>query len=125
MTNSPAIGASILQAADFVRHGRWQEADAVLARVLTAHPDEPDGLQLLGLVRENQGRLGEAEQLLRQSLSARPKQSHVQVHLGRILAETGKHQEAIDLLQAAVQVQPDLFDALVKRFWGFWATGGR
>ncbi|HEY8255060.1 MAG TPA: tetratricopeptide repeat protein [Rhizomicrobium sp.] len=115
MNKSPAgfIGASILQAADFVRHGRWQEADAVLARVLAAHPDEPDGLQLLGLVRENQGRPAEAEQLLRRSLAARPKQPHVQVHLGRILAETGKHQQAIDLLQAAVKAKPDLFDAFV------------
>ena len=113
MNKGPAIGAPILQAADFVRHGRWQEADAVLARVLAAHPDEPDGLQLLGLVREHQGRAAEAEQLLRRSLSARPKQPHVQVHLGRILAETGKHREAIDLLQAAVQAQPDLFDGFV------------
>jgi tetratricopeptide (TPR) repeat protein len=115
MNKGPAgfIGASILQAADCVRHGRWQQAEEVLARVLAADPGEPDGLQLLGLVRENQGRLGEAEQLLRQSLSLRSKQPHVQVHLGRILAETGKHQQAIDLLQAAVQAQPDLFDALV------------
>ena len=96
-----------------VRHGRWQQADEILARVLAANPDEPDGLQLLGLVRENQGRLAEAEQLLRRSLAARPKQPHVQVHLGRILAEAGKHQEAIDLLQAAAQAQPDLFDAFV------------
>ena len=107
------IGASILQAADFVRHGRWQEAETILTRVLAAHPDEPDGLQLLGLVRENQGRQAEAEQLLRRSLSARPKQPHVQVHLGRLLAEAGRHQEAIDLLRAAVDAQPDHFDALV------------
>jgi tetratricopeptide (TPR) repeat protein len=115
MKKGPAdfIGASILQAADFVRQGRWQDADAVLARVLAARADEPDGLQLLGLVREHQGRLGEAEQLLRWSLSARPRQPHVRVHLGRILAETGKHREAIDLLQAAVQAQPDLFDGFV------------
>jgi tetratricopeptide (TPR) repeat protein len=115
MKRGPAslVSASILQAAEFVRQGQWQQADALLGRVLAAHPDEPDGLQLLGLVRENQGRLAEAEQLLRRSLTARPRQPHVQVHLGRILAETGKHQEAIDLLQAAVEAQPDLFDALV------------
>jgi tetratricopeptide (TPR) repeat protein len=107
------IGTSILQAADFVRQGRWQEAEAVLAHVLAAAPGEPDGLQLMGLVRENQGRRAEAEQLLRQSLSARPRQPHVQVHLGRILAETGRHQEAIDLLQASVAAQPDLLDAFI------------
>ena len=115
MKTGPAgpVGASILQAADFVRHGQWQQADALLTQVLAFNPAEPDGLQLLGLVREGQGRLAEAEQLLRQSLLARPQQPHVQVHLGRILAETGKHQQAIDLLQATVDAQPDLFDALV------------
>jgi len=115
MTKSPAgfIGASILQAADFVRHGRWQEAEEILARVLAVNPDEPDGLQLLGLVRENQDRLGEAEQFFRRSLSFRPNQPQVQVQLGRVLAQTGRHQEAIDQLQTAVRTQPDLFDAFL------------
>jgi tetratricopeptide (TPR) repeat protein len=107
------LAASILKSADLIRQGRWQQADAVLAPVLVANPREPDGLQLLGLVRESQGRLAEAEQLLRQSLSLRPKQPHVQLHLGRMLAELGRHQEAIDLLQAAVGAQPDFSDALV------------
>ena len=107
------LAASILQAADLVQQGQWQQAEAVLAQVLAADPGEPDGLQLLGLVREHQGRLAEAQSLLRQSLALRPKQPHVQVHLGRILAQTGRHQDAIDLLQAAVRAQPDLFDAFL------------
>src|SRR3569833_4463129 len=91
-----AIAASILRAADIVQRKQWPQAETVLIPLLAAHPGEPDGLQLLGLVRESQGRLAEAEQLLRQSLASRPKQPHVQVHLGRVLAETGRHQEAID-----------------------------
>jgi tetratricopeptide (TPR) repeat protein len=115
MGKGPAgfVAMSILQAADFVRHGRWPQAEAVLTPVLAAHPDEPDGLQLLGLVREQQGRPAEAEQLLRRSLVLRPKQPHVQLHLGRILAEAGRLQEAVDLLQAAVKAQPDLTDAFI------------
>jgi len=105
------IAASILQAADFVRQGEWRRAEVLLMQVLAANPGEPDGLQLLGLVRENQSRVADAEQLLRQSLALRPAQPHVQVHLGRILAQAGRHQDAIDVLQAAVQ--PDLFDAFV------------
>jgi len=97
------IAASILQAADFVRQGEWRRAEALLTQVLAANPGEPDGLQLLGLVRENQGRVADAESLLRQSLALRPKQPHVQVHLGRLLAQAGKHRDAIDVLQAAVQ----------------------
>lgn len=103
------IAASILQAADLVQHGRWLEAETVLAKILAARADEPDGLQLLGLVRENQGKLAEAEQLLRQSLALRPQQPHVQVHLGRVLAQAGKYQDAIDVLQAG----PQSFDVLI------------
>ncbi|HYS46600.1 MAG TPA: tetratricopeptide repeat protein, partial [Rhizomicrobium sp.] len=105
------FAASILQAADLVQRSQWRQAEELLAQVLAANPGEPDGLQLLGLVREHQDRLADAEALLRQSLVLRPNQPHVQVHLGRILAQAGRHQEAIDLLQAAAG--HDLFDAFV------------
>lgn len=108
-----SVAASVLRAADFVRQGAWQQAEQHLARLLATHPGEPDGLQLLGLVRENQGRLAEAEQLLRQSLVLRPVQPHVRVHLGRVLAQAGKHQDAIAVLQAAAGDQPGLFDAII------------
>ena len=107
------MAASILRAVDFVQQGQWRQAEEVLAQVLAANPGEPDGLQLLGLVREHQGRLAQAESLLRQSLILRPKQPQVQVHLGRVLAEAGRHQDAIDVLQKAVWANPDLFDAVV------------
>ncbi len=107
------VAALILQAAEFVRHGQWQQAETALLQVLAAKPQEPDGLQLLGLVRENQDRLAEAEQLLRRSLASRPDQPHVQVHLGRILAGAERYQEAIALLAAAARAEPGLFDAFV------------
>jgi len=115
MTGRPTNGlaASILQAAKLVQQGQWRQAEEVLTQVLAADPDEPDGLQLLGLVREHHGALAGAESLLRRSLALRPGLPHVQVHLGRILADAGKHQDAIDVLQAAAGAQPDLFDALV------------
>ena len=108
-----SVAASIQQAVELLRHGQWQQAEALLMPVLVAQPSEPDGLQLLGLVRENQGKLAEAEQLLRQSLASRPSQPHVQVHLGRVLAQMGRYPDAIAVLQAAAQAQPDLFDAFV------------
>jgi len=107
------VAASILEAANFVRQGQWDPADALLTQVLLSHPDEPDGLQLLGLVRENQNRLSDAEALLRRSLALRLGQPHVQVHLGRVLAQAGKHRDAIAVLQAAAEAQPDLVDAFV------------
>jgi tetratricopeptide (TPR) repeat protein len=107
------VATSVLQAAELVRRGQWQQAEQILAPLLAAHPGEPDALQLLGLVRENQGKLADAELLFRRSLALRPNQPYVQVHLGRVLAQMGRHQEAIAVLQKAAQAQPDLFDAFV------------
>jgi len=111
MTPGPTdvIAVSILQAADDIRGGQWRQAEAALSEILRMHPDEPDALQLLGLVREHQDKLAEAEQLLRRSLALRPNQPHVRVHLGRVLAGAGRHQDAIDLLAAA---QADDVEAL-------------
>ena len=117
------VAASILQVAELLRHGQWQQAEQKLMPLLAAHPGEPDGLQFLGLVRENQGRLAEAEQLLRQSLVSRPGQPHVQVHLGRVLAQAGKYQDAIAVLQGAAEAQPDLFDAFVIQAQVRFTTG--
>ena len=49
MTGRPTnwLAASVLEAANFVRQGRWEQADALLAQVLASHPGEPDALQLL------------------------------------------------------------------------------
>ena len=100
------FAASLLQAADLIRHGQWPAAEQALAPVLRADPREPDGLQLLGVVRAKQGRHGEAETLYRQSLALRPEQPHVQVQLAKVLATTGRHPEAIALLQDTVQAAP-------------------
>jgi tetratricopeptide (TPR) repeat protein len=87
MTGRPTdcLAASILQAANLVQQGQWQRAEEILAQVLAENRGEPDGLQLLGLVREHQGKLEEAQSLLRHSLASRPNQAHVQVHLGRTI----------------------------------------
>ncbi len=69
---------------------------------------EPDGLQLMGLVRAQQGRAPEAETLYRRSLSLAPKQPHVQANLGRLLIATGRSAEAITPLRAAVRAIPTM-----------------
>lgn len=110
---SGQIAALLGQAVQAMRLGQPAAAEAVLRRVLTLARNEPDALQLLGLVCAEQGRLAEAETQYRQSLAQRPKQPHVQTNLGKLLAATGRHEEAIGLLRAAVRAKPDLFDAVL------------
>ena len=104
------IAALIAQAVQSVRVGQLGAAEAMLRRVLGAVRNEPDALQLLGLVRAEQGQLVEAEALYRRSLSVKPKQPHVQANLGRLLIATGRSADAITPLRAAVRARPDLSD---------------
>ncbi|HEY5238739.1 MAG TPA: tetratricopeptide repeat protein, partial [Rhizomicrobium sp.] len=55
--------------------------ESTLLSVLQTKPDEPDALQLLGLLRRAQGRLPEAEALYRRSLMMKPSQPQVQHNL--------------------------------------------
>jgi len=107
------IAALIAQVANLIQQGQWQLAESLLTQLLGARPMEPDGLQLMGLVRANQRRLDEAESLYRRSLALRPKQPNVQVNLGKLLVERGRREEGIALLRAAVRAHPNYFDAVL------------
>jgi len=107
------IAALIAQAANLINQGQWAFAEQALAQVLGARPLEPDGLQLMGMVRASQGRNDEAEALYRQSLSLRPRQANVQANLGKLLTATGRAQEGIALLRGALRADPNNFDLLL------------
>ncbi|MBV9420524.1 MAG: hypothetical protein JO348_12190, partial [Alphaproteobacteria bacterium] len=52
-------------------------AAALLQDLLSLHPEQPDALQLLGIIRRMQGQNREAEDLYRRSLKANPRQPFV------------------------------------------------
>jgi len=115
-TPPPSQNAALIaRLVSLVQQGQWELAENLLHRLLSQQPREPDGLQLLGLVRAHQGRTPEAESLYRRSLALRPRQPNVQINLSLLLLGTGRAEEAIALLRAAVRADPnnaDLFLAL-------------
>ena len=70
------IAALIAQAAQLINQAQWAHAEQALVQALGAQPAEPDGLQLLGLVRANQDATTSRVALCR-SLALRPKQPNV------------------------------------------------
>lgn len=106
------FAAPITRALEFMRQGLWTQAEQVVAQILARDRAEPDGLQLMGLVRAQQGRIAEAETLYRRSLSLRPRQANVQINLAQLLAGTGRAAEAIALLRGAVRGEPGNPDLL-------------
>jgi uncharacterized protein (TIGR02466 family) len=80
-------------------------------QALALVPDEPDALQLLGLLHKRRGELDAAEACWRRSLAARAKQPHVLNNLANLLARTGRAHEAEQCLLQAIAWQPAYADA--------------
>jgi tetratricopeptide (TPR) repeat protein len=105
--------AAIAHAINLIRQGQWELAERTLGQLLLAQPKQPDGLQLMGLVRANQGRIAEAETLYRRSLALLPRQPNVLSNLGRLLANSGRVEEGIATLRSAVRMDPNNVDAVL------------
>jgi tetratricopeptide (TPR) repeat protein len=88
--------------------------ESTLLSVLQTKPDEPDALQLLGLLRRAQGRLPEAEALYRRSLMMKPNQPQVQHNLATLLKATDRTDEAIAAFREAIRLKPNYAEAYLN-----------
>ncbi len=103
--------------------GRSEAAEKLLQRVLHASPDQPDALQLLGMLARARGANLEAIALFERSLKANPRQAHVLNNLGNALLELGRHSEAVDSYRAALQLDPGRRDARTNLGLALIASG--
>jgi tetratricopeptide (TPR) repeat protein len=79
-------------------------AESLLQQLLEQKPADASALQLLGVLRREQGRFDEAERLYRQSLVAKPDQAHVHHNLGNLLRTLNRLDEAIAEQQEAIRL---------------------
>ena len=71
-----------------------------------ALPNDPDALNLLGVVRAKQNRPAEAEQLFRRALARSPAHVSAHINLGELLLTTNRSQEAMVILLRAHKLAP-------------------
>lgn len=83
--DSQAIGAQANLGRCEIQLGRPAEAEARARALLTCHPDQLPGWQLLGEALKSQGRYTDAAQALRQAVSIAPHHAGLQWQLGRAL----------------------------------------
>ena len=100
------IKTLLQQALAFINRNDAASAETVLHGILASAPEEPDALQLLGLLRQMQGS-GEAETFYRRSLAAKPDQPQVWNNLGKLLRGLNRLREAIAAFREAVRVKPN------------------
>lgn len=97
--------------------GRLQQAEALYRQFLSAHPEHPDGLHLLGLVLRQSGRNDAAEPFLRRAVALNPRDPLYFNNLGNTLRDRGKLSEAAECYRRALALKPDLASA--------WSNLGR
>ncbi len=93
------------------REGRKPEAEHCYRQVLEIAPNQPDALNLLGVLAGEAGLLDLAVDLMQRALTTRPKDPNILNNIGHALAENHKFEQARDYLERAVALKPDFDEA--------------
>lgn len=90
----PNIVRNFQRAIQLQQSGKLEAAAKACQQVINKVPEEPDPLQLLGLIRKRQGRFDEAERLLRASIQQAPNRPEFHANLGNLLSNLGRYSDA-------------------------------
>jgi tetratricopeptide (TPR) repeat protein len=118
MTASGPQGAALQevlsQAVRLLQGGEVDAAASLLDRALASTPEQPDALQLMGLIARRRQDHGQAATWFQRSLRADPRQPHVHNNLGNALLDLGRTEEAVKAYGEALRLQPAYGDARVN-----------
>jgi tetratricopeptide (TPR) repeat protein len=93
------------------REGRKEDAERCYRQVLEIAPNQPDALNLLGVLAADAGFKSLAVDLMRKALLTRPKDPNILNNLGHALSEMHQYEEARDRLERALALKPDFDEA--------------
>lgn len=91
--------------------GRLDEAEAFYRSVLDRTHDDPEALNLLGVILHDRGNTTEAISLLQRAVDADPEFPDPRVNLARVLTLTGQPEAAAAHARRAATIDPSLAEA--------------
>lgn len=93
------------------RSGDLAAALTAYETILADHPEQPDALHYLGLLRFQRGDAEQAIALIKHSLALQPGNSAAHNNLGNVLVALGRDQEALRAYGSAIHANPEHADA--------------
>jgi predicted TPR repeat methyltransferase len=91
--------------------GRLDEAESVYGQVLAKHPDHPDALHYMGVLRHQQKRSDEGVALIRRAIAASPGYVDAHNNLGNVLTQTSRFEEAVAVYEKLIELRPEFAKA--------------
>ena len=98
------------QATALHQAGRLAEAQSLYRQILTADPNQPDALHLLGVLAHQTGQHAPAEALIRRALAVQPQTAAYHNSLGNVLRAQNRASEAEAAYRDALRLQPNTPD---------------
>ena len=99
------------QALKFHENGRLNEAEAIYRSILETAPDNPDVINLLGLIAQSKGLHEDAVSLFYRAVTLSPRHVPYRFNLAFSLQALGRLHEAADLYQQITVQNPELKEA--------------
>ena len=91
--------------------GHFDEAEQIYRQILETAPDNPDVLNLLGLIAQAKGIHNQAVELFYKAVRQAPRHAPFYFNLALSLDAWGKYQEALDNYEKAQKLSPELKEA--------------
>jgi protein O-GlcNAc transferase len=109
------LAQALNQAVDFHRKGNLAQAEPLYLRLLEAKSDHFEALQMLGILRYQQGRLLDALALIGAALKTNPNAPPALLNYGLVLAALSRREEALASYDKALAIQPDYAEGHYNR----------
>ena len=106
-----AIQKKLEEGIAFHQEGKKEDAERCYREVLQQAPNQPDALNLLGVLAAGEGLLGLAIDLIERALRIRPKDPNILNNRGQVLWELRRFDDSRDSLERAVALKPDFDEA--------------
>jgi len=88
------------------QQGNLEEARKLYEKVIQAHPNHPDALNLLGCLYSQTGDSQRGESLLKKAVEVSPSSAPIWFNLANLQRERNKIEESLDSLQKTLEIDP-------------------
>jgi predicted O-linked N-acetylglucosamine transferase (SPINDLY family) len=109
---APNPAQILQQAVQLHQRGDLSDAERLYRQVLRARAEDPNALNMLGVVKIQQGLAQEAASLIKRAVQAQPEFAEAHNNLGLALRKLGQLEQAVQSHERAIQLKPAYAEAL-------------